>query len=70
MTAMSISREEGSSETEGLAKTEEATPASSSSGRLVGLAFTRDEMTPIWQVGLSSKSSTERDLKEPAPLFW
>ncbi|XP_015742176.1 AN1-type zinc finger protein 5-like isoform X2 [Coturnix japonica] len=31
MTAMSISRDEGSSETEGLAKTEEATPASSSS---------------------------------------
>ncbi|POI24186.1 hypothetical protein CIB84_012066, partial [Bambusicola thoracicus] len=35
MTAMSISREEGSSETEGLAKTEEATPASSSSGTLL-----------------------------------
>uniref|UniRef100_A0A8C9F8U1 AN1-type zinc finger protein 5 n=1 Tax=Pavo cristatus TaxID=9049 RepID=A0A8C9F8U1_PAVCR len=35
MTAMSISREEGSSETEGLAKTEEATPASSSPGTLL-----------------------------------
>uniref|UniRef100_A0A8V1ADX3 AN1-type zinc finger protein 5 n=2 Tax=Gallus gallus TaxID=9031 RepID=A0A8V1ADX3_CHICK len=35
MTAMSISREEGSSEAEGLAKTEEATPASSSSGTLL-----------------------------------
>ncbi|XP_021234507.1 AN1-type zinc finger protein 5-like isoform X2 [Numida meleagris] len=35
MTAMSISREEGSSETEGLVKTEEATSASSSSGTLL-----------------------------------
>ncbi|NXJ12522.1 ZFAN6 protein, partial [Odontophorus gujanensis] len=34
MTAMSISREESSSETEGLTKTEEATSASSPSGRL------------------------------------
>lgn len=39
MTAMSISREENNSETEEFIKTEEASSASSSSGRLNGLAF-------------------------------
>ncbi|XP_008941100.1 PREDICTED: AN1-type zinc finger protein 5-like [Merops nubicus] len=41
MTAMSISREETSSEPEESVKTEEASSASSSSGRLMGLAFTQ-----------------------------
>ncbi|NXA43162.1 ZFAN5 protein, partial [Eudromia elegans] len=39
MTAMSISREENSNETERFVKTEEASSASSSPGRLLGLAF-------------------------------
>uniref|UniRef100_A0A8B9BFA5 ZFAN5 protein n=1 Tax=Anser brachyrhynchus TaxID=132585 RepID=A0A8B9BFA5_9AVES len=43
MTAMSISREENSSETEGFIKTEEGTSASSSSGRLIAESKTSSE---------------------------
>lgn len=52
MTAMSISREETASGTEELAKTEEASSASSPSGRAMGLAFAPEDDTDL---GLSSK---------------
>ncbi|EOA99545.1 AN1-type zinc finger protein 5, partial [Anas platyrhynchos] len=68
MTAMSISREENSSETEGFVKTEEGTSASSSSGNKT-LVFVSGTLLETSQNTAESKTSSEKPKQKKNRCF-